>query len=84
MTISFYRLAQIVKFAVGFGMCLTFSLQFFIAIQIMWPFVEKKMCSFASPKMSELIFRTIMVFVTCNLLFFNLILNENNDLVFKF
>lgn len=46
-------------------MCLTFSLQFFIPIQIMWPFVEKKLGPFASPKMSELFFRAFMVFVTC-------------------
>lgn len=57
-------LAQIVKIAVGFGMCLTFALQFFIAIQIMWPFVFKRFGHLCQTTVLELLFRTFMVFVT--------------------
>ncbi|KAJ6637549.1 Proton-coupled amino acid transporter-like protein [Pseudolycoriella hygida] len=57
-------LAQVVKIAVGIGMCLTYPLQLFVAIQIMWPNVQQKFGPFQHSASYELLFRTFMVFVT--------------------
>lgn len=66
MIISFVnRLAQVVKVAVGIGMCLTYPLQLFVAIQIMWPNVQQRFGPFQHTASFELLFRTFMVFVTC-------------------
>lgn len=57
--------AQSVKVMISFGVLLGYALQFFVAIQIMWPGVQKKLNLFSYPLTSELIFRSIMVVVTC-------------------
>lgn len=46
-------------------MCLTYSLQFFVPIQIMLPFVNKKLEAYCRPSIIELLFRTVMVLITC-------------------
>ncbi|KAG4068674.1 hypothetical protein HA402_002365 [Bradysia odoriphaga] len=57
-------LAQVVKITVGIGMCLTYPLQLFVAIQIMWPNVQSRFGPFQHSTSFELLFRTFMVFVT--------------------
>lgn len=60
------RLAQVVKLAVAFGMCLTFSLQFFVPIQILLPCVQRRLRGICDrPMLVELLFRTFMVAVAC-------------------
>jgi len=60
-------LAQCVKVIVSCGVLLGYPLQFFIAIQIMWPNVlERSHCS-KYPLLGELGFRTLMVILTCKL-----------------
>lgn len=59
------RLAQIVKITVSLGMWLTFPLQFFVPIQIIWPHIQQKFGPFKNPVKYELMFRTIMVLLTC-------------------
>lgn len=46
-------------------MCLTYSLQFFVPIQIMLPFVNKTLDAYCRPSIIELLFRTLMVLITC-------------------
>lgn len=62
---SVYSPAQIVKLAIATGVLLGYAIQFFVAIQIMFPNIQK-MSSFSRthPLIGELIFRTFMVFVT--------------------
>lgn len=45
-------------------MCLTYSLQFFVPIQIMLPFVSKTLEAYCRPSIIELLFRTLMVLIT--------------------
>lgn len=59
------KLAQSVKILFAIGVLLGFALQFFIAIQIMWPGLVRKLNITSKLLVKELIFRTCMVFVTC-------------------
>jgi solute carrier family 36 (proton-coupled amino acid transporter) len=54
-----------VKIIISIGVLLGYALQFFIAIEIMWPGVMKKYGPYKHPYASQLVFRTLMVFVTC-------------------
>ncbi|XP_017151545.1 proton-coupled amino acid transporter 1 [Drosophila miranda] len=57
-------LAQAVKLMVSTGVLLGYPLQFFVAIQIMWP-NAKQLCGISGRSLvGELSFRTIMVIVT--------------------
>ncbi|KAG4068669.1 hypothetical protein HA402_002360 [Bradysia odoriphaga] len=57
-------LAQVVKVTVSLGMWLTFPLQFFVPIQIMWPQINQRFGPFKNPLRYELLFRTLMVMIT--------------------
>ncbi|XP_067639712.1 proton-coupled amino acid transporter 1 isoform X2 [Eurosta solidaginis] len=57
-------LAQCVKIMVSAGVMLGYPLQFFIAIQIMWPNARKLLHLQNRPFSGELLFRTIMVVLT--------------------
>lgn len=59
------KLAQSVKILFAIGVLLGFALQFFIAIQIMWPELVRRFNITSNLLAKELIFRTFMVFVTC-------------------
>lgn len=59
------KLAQAVKILFAIGVLLGFALQFFIAIQIMWPPLVQRFQWKTNLLMGELLFRTLMVFVTC-------------------
>ncbi|KAF5271071.1 hypothetical protein FQR65_LT00490 [Abscondita terminalis] len=61
------KLAQSVKIIITIGVMLTFALQFFIAIEIMFPVVEKSLGPFSRPVLVELIFRVIFVLITFGL-----------------
>ncbi|XP_022208913.2 proton-coupled amino acid transporter 1 [Drosophila obscura] len=57
-------LAQAVKLMVSTGVLLGYPLQFFVAIQIMWP-SAKQLCGISGRSLlGELSFRTIMVIIT--------------------
>lgn len=59
-----HSLAQAVKLMVSAGVLLGYPLQFFVAIQIMWPSV-KQICGIQGRALAgELGFRTCMVLVT--------------------
>uniref|UniRef100_A0A7G3AHH4 ethanolamine kinase n=1 Tax=Lutzomyia longipalpis TaxID=7200 RepID=A0A7G3AHH4_LUTLO len=57
-------LAQSVKLLISLGVLLGYALQFFIAIQIMWPGIQGKFGPRNYPLIGEFIFRTFMVLVT--------------------
>lgn len=59
------KLAQSVKVMFAIGVLLGFALQFFIAIQIMWPSLVDKLQLKGNLMIKELFFRMLMVFVTC-------------------
>lgn len=63
--LNFFRLAQCVKLAIALGVLLGYAIQFFVAIQIMFPSI-KTTFKFADdhPFVGEIIFRTLMVLVT--------------------
>ncbi|GAB0096000.1 proton-coupled amino acid transporter 1 [Sergentomyia squamirostris] len=57
-------LAQSVKLLISLGVLLGYALQFFIAIQIMWPGIQEKFGPFSRPLIGEFIFRILMVLLT--------------------
>lgn len=59
------RVAQIVKLAVGVGMCFTFALQFFIPMQIILPSIQSWLTPTCGPTLVEQSFRIFMVAVAC-------------------
>lgn len=63
--IIFCSLAQCVKVMVSIGVMLGYPLQFFIAIQIMLPNAIQIFHLQSRPFRGELLFRTIMVVLTC-------------------
>lgn len=62
---SIFSLAQCVKLAIALGVLLGYAIQFFVAIQIMYPSIRSSI-KFADkhPFFGELVFRTFMVLVT--------------------
>lgn len=60
-----FSLSQVVKLIIALGILLTFSLQFYIPIVIMWPKVVKRFGPFQHPVFAELGFRTLLVLLTC-------------------
>ncbi|XP_055303517.1 proton-coupled amino acid transporter-like protein CG1139 [Sitodiplosis mosellana] len=60
-------LAQTVKFMVSLGLLMTYPLQFFVAIQIMWPPIEEKFGPLKHPLTSQLFFRALLVLLTYSL-----------------
>ncbi|KAG5684507.1 hypothetical protein PVAND_013736 [Polypedilum vanderplanki] len=58
-------LAQSVKLAIALGVLLGYAIQFFVAMQIMFPNIRQNFkFSDRNPIISELIFRTLMVLIT--------------------
>lgn len=60
-----FRLAQCVKLAIALGVLLGYAIQFFVAIQIMFPTIKNSF-KFVDhhPFFGELLFRTFMVVIT--------------------
>lgn len=65
MYFRFIRLAQVVKLMIALGVLLGYSIQFFVAIQIMLPSVNSSVKLVRDhPYTGEFVFRTFMVLVT--------------------
>lgn len=60
-------LAQSVKIIISLGILLTYTLQFYIAVEIMYPNIENLLGPFKYPVFAEMTFRSILVLVTCKL-----------------
>jgi hypothetical protein len=69
-----YRLAQAVQLAVSIAMMLTYALQFYVPVEILWPSVRARVFpqdadtpeKAAKPRVfAEIFFRTALVLVTC-------------------
>lgn len=65
---------------ISMGVLLGYALQFFVAIQIMWPGVSKRLGSFKHPVWSQIVFRLFMVFLTCKIVS----LNSIHEIIFLF
>lgn len=63
-----YRLAQTVKAMISAGILLTYALQFYIVIDIMWPSIHSTLGPFKFPILAECTFRSSLVLVTCEYL----------------
>ncbi|KAK9882050.1 hypothetical protein WA026_018900 [Henosepilachna vigintioctopunctata] len=57
-------LAQCVKIIISLGILLTYSLQFYIPVEIMWPTVLNYIGDTKHPVYAELVFRTLLVIIT--------------------
>ncbi|XP_072390862.1 proton-coupled amino acid transporter 1-like isoform X1 [Diabrotica undecimpunctata] len=57
-------LYQAVKIAISIGILLTYCLQFYIAVGVMWPVAHAFLGDIKHPVMGELIFRTLLVLIT--------------------
>lgn len=65
MQFFIYRLAQTVKGVISAGILLTYALQFYIVIDIMWPSIHSTLGPFKFPILAECTFRSSLVLVTC-------------------
>lgn len=54
---------------ISVGVLLGYALQFFVAIEILWPSIQEKY-KFKYPLIGELCFRTMMVLLTCKIIYF--------------
>ncbi|KAF5271070.1 hypothetical protein FQR65_LT00489 [Abscondita terminalis] len=56
-------LAQTVKFVIPLGVLLTFALQFYIPVSIMFPYIQERLGPFKRPALMESVFRVFFVLV---------------------
>lgn len=61
---SFSRLAQSVRLMMAIAIFLSYSLQFYVPFNIMWPPIKKHFEDEKSREIAEYVTRTILVFVT--------------------
>lgn len=57
-------LPQCIKIAISLSILLTYALQFYVPIAIMWPGIVEQFGPFKWPVLTEIIFRSAMCFVT--------------------
>ncbi|XP_011160214.1 proton-coupled amino acid transporter 1 isoform X2 [Solenopsis invicta] len=57
-------LPQCIKTAISLSILLTYALQFYVPIAIIWPGIVDKFGPFKWPVLSEIIFRSVMCFIT--------------------
>ncbi|KAJ8935293.1 hypothetical protein NQ314_012897, partial [Rhamnusium bicolor] len=60
-----FWLAQSVKIIISLGILFTYALQFYIAVDIIWPNVQKFLGQVKYPVLAESAFRAFLVLVTC-------------------
>ena len=68
-SLSFFSLPQCIKVAISISILLTYALQFYVPIAIIWPQVVQNYGPFKYPVVGEIIFRTSVCFVTCKYFF---------------
>lgn len=57
-------LSQCVKLTIALGMLLTYALQMYVPVRILWPGVEERVGPFNRPVLYEILFRSFLVLVT--------------------
>ncbi|XP_020290475.1 proton-coupled amino acid transporter 2-like isoform X2 [Pseudomyrmex gracilis] len=57
-------LPQCIKIAISLSILLTYALQFYVPIAIMWPSIVRRFGPFRWPSIAEITFRSIMCFIT--------------------
>jgi len=60
-----FRLAESVRLVMALSMFISFALQFYVPIEIMWPSMKSRIPTEKMQKISEYAFRTILVIITC-------------------
>lgn len=58
-------MTQVAQVAVAIGILFTYTLQFFIAIQVLWPITKERIGLEKDQMYHEMIFRAIVVLFTC-------------------
>lgn len=61
-------LPQCIKIAISLSILLTYALQFYVPIAIMWPGIVQQFGPFKWPVLAEIVFRSFMCLVTCKYL----------------
>lgn len=61
----FYSLAQSVKLTMALSIFLSFGLQLYVPVGIMWPFLKSKFQSDNAQKYGEYVLRVSLVLLTC-------------------
>lgn len=64
-TVVFYSLAQAVKIIISIGILLTYALQFYIPVDLLWPGINDFFGPFKYPAFAECTFRSALVLLTC-------------------
>ncbi|XP_024872726.1 proton-coupled amino acid transporter 1 isoform X1 [Temnothorax curvispinosus] len=62
--ISQLSLPQCIKTAISLSILLTYALQFYVPIAIMWPAIVDRFGPFKRPVFAEIVFRSVMCFIT--------------------
>lgn len=73
--VLFHRLSKVVISSMMFGIICTYTLQFYVPIEIIWPRVMNMFGPFKSPLIWEMGLRVILVLITCKctyIIFFTL------------
>lgn len=65
---SIFRLAQSVRAVMAASIFLSYGLQFYVPMNIVWPFVKSKLTSEQALKHGEAVTRTVLIAITCKYL----------------
>ncbi|XP_044754833.1 proton-coupled amino acid transporter 2-like isoform X2 [Coccinella septempunctata] len=57
-------LAESVKLMISLGILLTYALQFYVPVEVIWPWVANQLGDLKHPVFAEMIFRLILVIIT--------------------
>jgi proton-coupled amino acid transporter len=58
-------LAQAVQLTISVGILFTYALQMYVPIEILWPHVQKRWGPFKYSSLTDIIFRSSLVLITC-------------------
>ena len=62
---SVCSLAQAVQLTISVGVLFSYALQMYVPIQILWPQIQKRWGPFKYNSVTEIIFRSSLVLITC-------------------
>ena len=62
---SVCSLAQAVQLTISVGVLFSYALQMYVPIEILWPKIQKRWGPFKYSSVTEILFRSSLVFITC-------------------
>lgn len=65
MNYFFYRLAQSVRVMMALAIFLSYGLQFYVPMNILWPMVSERLTTEHHKQIGEYVLRTGLVIFTC-------------------